>query len=66
VACVEAQKDKKYAAFKTPRVDMPDATRQHYEVGKVGICFVPDERIVSWDNKRLNVSEVRSDEVPTI
>jgi len=55
VAWVDAAKDKKYAAFKTARQSMPTETRQHYEVPKVGICFVPDERIVSWDNARLDL-----------
>jgi hypothetical protein len=34
---------------------MPDATRAHYEVGRTTIEIVPDARILSWDNARLEL-----------
>ena len=46
----------KYDKFRTARAHMADATRAHYEVAKVNIRFVPDERIVSWDNRKLGLT----------
>jgi hypothetical protein len=40
-----------------PRPQMPSATRAHYETRTVTIEIVPDDRILSWDNARLKVSE---------
>ncbi len=48
--------DDKYRDYRTPRSNMPDATRQHYEAPKSVIEIVPDERILSWDNARLPLS----------
>ena len=45
--------DAKYAAFRTAREAMPDATRARYEVATTTIEIRPDERILSWDNGRL-------------
>jgi PPOX class probable F420-dependent enzyme len=42
----------KYDAFRTPRSDMPDATRRHYEASTTVIVIEPDERIITWDNSR--------------
>lgn len=50
---VSALSDDKYAAFRTPRDDMPDATRQHYAVAHATIEIAPDDRVLSWDNARL-------------
>lgn len=55
IARVGADFHEKYASFRTPSSEMPPATRGHYEVAKVTIRFVPDDRIVSWDNRRLAV-----------
>ncbi len=55
VSLVAADFEQKYASFRTPRAEMPPATREHYEVAKVTIRFVPDDHIVSWDNRRLGV-----------
>jgi nitroimidazol reductase NimA-like FMN-containing flavoprotein (pyridoxamine 5'-phosphate oxidase superfamily) len=54
---VAAALDAKYAAFRTPRTTMPDATRAHYEVPRATIEIVPDARIVSWDNARLGLGK---------
>lgn len=43
----------KYERFRTPRAQMPDATRSHYETRTATIEIVPDDRILSWDNSRL-------------
>lgn len=43
----------KYEAYRTPRAEMPDASRRHYEVETTLIEIVADERILSWDNARL-------------
>jgi len=50
---VMAALDAKYAAFRTARSDMPEATRAHYAVETAIIEIVPDERVLSWDNSRL-------------
>lgn len=43
----------KYSRFRTPREQMPDPTRAHYETKVVTVEIVPDDRILSWDNSRL-------------
>jgi len=48
-----AASEVKYGPFRTAPSNMPDATRKHYSVPGALIRFVPDERIVSWDNARL-------------
>jgi hypothetical protein len=50
---VRVASDEKYEAFRTAPREMPSATRQHYAQSSEVICFVPDERILSWDNDRL-------------
>ncbi len=47
--------DGKYAAFRTSRREMPEATRAHYEVAPATIEIEPDERVLSWDNARLGL-----------
>ncbi len=47
----------KYERFRTPRPEMPSATRAHYETRTATIEIVPDERILSWDNARLFAPE---------
>ena len=49
---IDAALDAKYAAFRTASSAMPDATRAHY-AGRTFLRLVPDERILSWDNRRL-------------
>ena len=53
LARVAAALATKYAAFRTSRATMPDATRSHYEVDTATIEITPDERWLSWDNARL-------------
>lgn len=42
----------KYDGFRTPRDEMPDATRMHYDTTVATIEITPDDRILSWDNAR--------------
>jgi PPOX class probable F420-dependent enzyme len=43
----------KYGGFRTPRDEMPDATRARYETVATTIEITPDDRILSWENARL-------------
>ena len=45
----------KYAEYRTSRPSMPDATRMHYETDVTTIEIVVDDRILSWDNSRLEL-----------
>ncbi|MGH8984664.1 MAG: pyridoxamine 5'-phosphate oxidase family protein [Acidimicrobiia bacterium] len=47
----------KYARYRMPRAEMPDATRTHYETTVATIEIVPNDRILSWDNARLFAPE---------
>jgi nitroimidazol reductase NimA-like FMN-containing flavoprotein (pyridoxamine 5'-phosphate oxidase superfamily) len=57
LAAVERASAGKYDAFRTERTAMPTETAAHYD--KRGafaqIRFTPDERILSWDNSRLEL-----------
>jgi hypothetical protein len=48
--------DAKYAAFRGPRARMPEATRSQYETDIAMIEIVPDDRILSFDNARVELS----------
>jgi PPOX class probable F420-dependent enzyme len=43
----------KYRRFRTPRDQMPEATRARYEAEVATIEITPDDRILSWQNARL-------------
>ena len=45
----------KYKGFITPREEMPERTRQHYDVGRRLLRITPDRDLITWDNSRLNV-----------
>ena len=45
----------KYAPFQGDRSAMPERTREHY-AGRTFLRLVPDERIISWDNRRIPLS----------
>jgi hypothetical protein len=53
---VRALLDEKYGAYRTPRPDMPDATRARYEVESAVIRLDHEERILSWDNAKLELA----------
>lgn len=55
LARVDAAMDAKYAAFRTAPSAMPDVTRSHYE-GRTFFRLVPDDRVLTWDNSRLDLS----------
>jgi PPOX class probable F420-dependent enzyme len=43
----------KYGRYRTPRDQMPDATRARYETVLKTIGVITDDRILSWENARL-------------
>ena len=49
--------DNKYGRFRTPREQMPDATRANYETTVTTLAITPDDRILSWENARLFAPE---------
>jgi nitroimidazol reductase NimA-like FMN-containing flavoprotein (pyridoxamine 5'-phosphate oxidase superfamily) len=49
--------DAKYDRYRTKHSDMPDETRSVYEPpGRVTFEMVPDDRILTWDNARVELS----------
>jgi PPOX class probable F420-dependent enzyme len=53
VARVQQEMERKYAGFTTARTEMPGATRRHYEQQYAVVRIVPDDRVISWDNRKL-------------
>ena len=53
---IDAALDAKYAAYRTPAAAMPAATRAHYS-GRTHFRLEPDERVLTWDNARLELGE---------
>jgi hypothetical protein len=51
---VDALFDAKYAGFRTPREKMPAATRAHYDGARSLVRLTPTERLLTWDNQRLD------------
>ena len=47
--------DEKYAGCRTPRAEMPDATRAHYDTVAATIEILVDDRMLTWDNSRLDL-----------
>jgi nitroimidazol reductase NimA-like FMN-containing flavoprotein (pyridoxamine 5'-phosphate oxidase superfamily) len=45
----------KYAAFRTDNSQMSPTTRSRYAAQRVFLEFEPDERVLSWDNRRLGL-----------
>lgn len=56
LARVAAAGDQKYAAFRTARTAMPDATLAHYDVRTATIEIVPEGRLLTWDNRKLGLA----------
>jgi len=49
--------DAKYHTYRSQRASMPEATRDVYEAaGAVMFEIVPDDRILTWDNARIELS----------
>ena len=55
VAQVQGEADRKYAELRTAPERLPDATKQHYAPQLVTLRLDHDERIISWDNKKLRL-----------
>lgn len=56
-ARVAAEMQRKYAALRTSPKKMPTATRDHYAKSfGTTIELVPDDRILSWDNRHLGLA----------
>jgi nitroimidazol reductase NimA-like FMN-containing flavoprotein (pyridoxamine 5'-phosphate oxidase superfamily) len=54
---VRAALDAKYDGFRSARSSMPSETRSVYEKpGRVMFEMIPDERVLSWDNARIELS----------
>jgi PPOX class probable F420-dependent enzyme len=51
-AQIEAAINAKYAAFRPPADRLPSAAQAYY-AKQAFLRFVPDERILTWDNSRL-------------
>jgi PPOX class probable F420-dependent enzyme len=49
---IEAAVNAKYAAFRPPAASLPAAAQAYY-ASQVFLRFVPDGRILTWDNARL-------------
>jgi len=46
----------KYASLRTPRTEMPDATRAHYRTAAGALLeLVPVGKTLTWDNRKLGV-----------
>jgi nitroimidazol reductase NimA-like FMN-containing flavoprotein (pyridoxamine 5'-phosphate oxidase superfamily) len=55
-AAVQAALDAKYVAFRVASEAMPAETAQKYaDDGRRYLEFVPDERILNWDNSKLGL-----------
>lgn len=51
-----AEMDRKYAAFRPPSATMPAETKAHYATALHGVVrFVPEGRILNWDNTKLGM-----------
>lgn len=48
--------DAKYAAHRGDRAAMPEKTQAHY-AGRTFLQLVPEDRIVSWDNRRIPMKD---------
>lgn len=56
-ARVRAALGAKYDSFRSKREAMPDDTRAQYETDVAVMEIVPDERILSFDNARVELAE---------
>ena len=45
----------KYRGFITPREQMPERTREHYDVGRMLVRIVAEGKMLTWDNSRLDI-----------
>jgi Pyridoxamine 5'-phosphate oxidase len=47
--------EEKYRAFRTPASQMPESATRTYSTSMKWIRFIPDDRVLSWDNSRFQV-----------
>jgi hypothetical protein len=52
---IDAALDEKYGAFRSARTSMPAATQAHYG-DRTFLRLVPQDRILSWDNRRMRLT----------
>lgn len=57
IAEVRAALNAKYDSFRSKRSSMPEQTRAQYETDIAVMEIVPDDRILSFDNARIELSE---------
>lgn len=50
---IDDESARKYDAFRTPAEAMPAATARHYATMMRWVRFTPNERVLSWDNRKL-------------
>jgi PPOX class probable F420-dependent enzyme len=50
---VDALLDAKYAGFRTSRSEMPPSAQAHYDRSRSLLRLVPEGRLLTWDNARL-------------
>jgi PPOX class probable F420-dependent enzyme len=60
-ARIEAAVNAKYAPFRPPAGDLPAAAQAYY-AEQVFLRFVPEERILTWDNARLAMRKSTSEQ----
>jgi hypothetical protein len=53
---IEAAVNAKYAAFRPPADSLPAAAQAYY-AKQAFLRFVPDGRILTWDNARLVIAK---------
>jgi PPOX class probable F420-dependent enzyme len=58
-AHVDALLDYKYRGFRTPREEMPASARARYDAARTLVRIVPEGRLLTWDNARLDPSRGR-------
>ena len=49
---IDDELDVKYAKFRSDHTAMPQKTQEHY-AARTFIRFVPDTRVLTWDNSRM-------------
>jgi PPOX class probable F420-dependent enzyme len=56
IAAIDTALESKYAAFRTGRSSMPAATQEYYATKRF-YRLVPAHRMLTWDNRRLELQE---------
>ncbi len=56
---IDALLDAKYGSLRTPREQMPASARARYDAARALLRIVPEGRLLTWDNARLEPDRVR-------